>query len=92
MHVLDRPHIKQGRTMAEGIAAGNYYSLRNDEIRIQTNYPQAITPEESIELWQASPCLRPLPAGTVLKAYRYLPGSKIGCTIVEFVGEYEVPA
>ena len=80
--VLDRPHIRAGRTMKQAREAGNHYVLWSIAPRVRLDFPQATSPTEVLELGRT---VFDIPVGTVFVAERVVSESD-GCRLVEFVG------
>lgn len=86
-----RPKAKypKGRTTHDATCAGDYFEITDDAGRVVLSPPGCGSPEEV--LWWAvyRRFARP---GVAYGVQRHLPGSTIGCTIVEACGTIRMEA
>jgi len=77
--VLERYHIRNGRTFRNACNSGTFYSLRSEEFGVPLEYWQATSPEETLELALTDKWLRKrIHVGMVFLVNLYLPQSQIG--------------
>lgn len=74
----------QGRTIRQAVDAGDYFRLVNPTSGyVEMDSPGCGTPEECL---RALRMRHPVAPGETFTVERYLPGSSIGCAIVEVTG------
>jgi hypothetical protein len=73
----------QGRTISEAVKAGDYYRLVRANGAVAYDSPGAGSPEEALRGARIFELVHP---GEILTIERHLPGSTIGCAVVETVG------
>ncbi len=76
-----------GRTMREAINDGTYFALEVDGRTVTDGFPGCRTIRDALRAAVFNRCVK---SGDVVKVYRHLPESTIGCAFLEEVDSFRV--